>query len=170
MLCIGIARDEDVFKPTSDNEFVVFSDLIVYLALKRNTFTSCSCSWEREAVQNVLPQFVPRMSHKWDTIGSELGHEEFVTQLWSSAKSNEEKLQQILDEWLRVFVPNPRRTLSNILRSSTVGLDDVAKDFEVGRLHIVHSGLGHRHNRYPRCAKVQNILAPIPMHPPQDKD
>ena len=170
MLCIGVARDEDVFKPTSDNEFVVFSDLIVYLVLKRNTFTSCSCSYERRAVKNVLPQFVPRMSHKWDTIGSELGHEELVLQLRSSPESNEKKLQQILDEWIGSFVPHPRAKISAILRSSTVGLDDVAKDFEVGRLHIVHSGLGHRHNRYPRCAKVQNILAPIPMHPPQDKD
>ena len=117
-------------------------------------------------MENVLPQFVPWMSHKWDTIGSELGREELVLQLRSSPESNEKKLQQILDEWTGSFVLHPRAKLSAVLRSSTVGLDDVAKDFEVGRLHIVHSGLGHRHNRYHRCGKVQNILAPIPTHPP----
>ena len=152
--------------PRQTMSLLSFSDLIVYLVLKRNTFTSCSCSYERRAVKNVLPQFVPRMSHKWDSIGIQLGCQDLVSQLRSSPESNEKKLQQILDEWIGSFVPHPRAKISAILRSSTVGLDDVAKDFEVGRLHIVHSGLGHRHNRYPRCGKVQNILAPIPTHPP----
>ena len=158
-----------MFKPASDNEFVVFSDLIVYLALKRNTFTSCSCSdqWEAmTAVKNVLPPYLPRMSHKWDIIGIQLGCEELVSQLRDSPHSNDEKLRQILDKWIGSCVPHPHTTLPDVLRSSTVGLNAVANVIEVGRLHILHSGLGCRDNRYPRCGKVQNILAPIPMHPP----
>ena len=33
---------------------------------------------ERIAVNDVLPQFAPRMFHKWDTIGIELGCEELL--------------------------------------------------------------------------------------------
>ena len=96
----------------------------------------------------VLPQFVPRMSYKWDSIGIRLLGEERVSELRNSPQSNDQKLQQILDAWIvGLHVTLPQATLFDVLRSSAVGLDDVANDFnEVGRLHVVHSGLGHRHN------------------------
>ena len=61
---------------------------------------------------------------------------------------NEKKMQVILDAWLesaRDRIPgyiNADRLL-NVLRSSNVGLRDVAEDLEkVCRLHAVCSGLG----------------------------
>ena len=53
---------------------------------------------------------------------------------------NEKKMQDILDAWIETAgypVTTTTSSLSDILRSSTVGLHDVAKDLRVCRLHAV---------------------------------
>ena len=85
------------------------------------------------------------MAHKWDSIGIQLAQAERVSQLRNSAEPNEKKIQDILDAWIKStgggFINiSP---LLNVLRSSDVGLRDVAKDLaKVCRLHAVCSGLG----------------------------
>ena len=85
------------------------------------------------------------MAHKWDSIGIQLAQAERVSQLWNSPEPNEKKLQDILDAWMesanRVYINvDP---LLDSLRSSNVGLYDVAKDLDkVCKLHAVCSGLG----------------------------
>ena len=87
------------------------------------------------------------MAHKWDSIGIQLAQAERVSQLQNSAEPNEKKMQVILDAWIESV---DERFLGLIipllisLRSSDVGLDDVAEDLdEVCRLHAVCSGLGY---------------------------
>ena len=87
------------------------------------------------------------MAHKWDSIGIQLAQVERVSQLRNSPEPNEKdekKIQDILDVWIESAGPFIfTNSLSNILRSSAVGLDDVAEDLEkVCRLHAVCSGLG----------------------------
>ena len=107
---------------------------------------SCFCSVDKDVLKAVLPQFVPRMAHKWDSIGIQLAQVERVFQLQNSTEPNEKKMQDILDAWIESegssdrFIINTR-SLLNSLRSSDVGLHDVAEDFEkVCRLHAVCSG------------------------------
>ena len=80
-----------------------------------------------------------------------------MSHLKNSPVPNEKKMKDILDAWIESSdpsVPITPKSLSDILKSSDVGLHDVAKDFvEVCRLHTVHSGLGHRCTRQPRCGK-----------------
>ena len=85
------------------------------------------------------------MAHKWDSIGIQLAQAERVSQLRNSPEPNEKKMQDILDAWIESsdHVLFNTRPLLNSLRSSDVGLHDVAKDLdEVCRLHAVCSGLG----------------------------
>ena len=68
-----------------------------------------------------------------------------MSQLRNSPEPNEKKMQDILDAWLesagRGYIST--EPLLNVLRSSDVGLRDVAKDLDkVCRLHAVCSGLG----------------------------
>ena len=71
-----------------------------------------------------------------------------MSQLQNSPEPNEKKMQDILDAWLESpgdLIPGYINTipLLNVLRSSDVGLDDVAEDLDkVCRLHAVCSGLG----------------------------
>ena len=93
---------------------------------------SCSCS-DRRVLKTILPQFVPRMAHKWDSIGVQLAQAELVSQLRNSPEPDDQKMQQILDTWIdSVDCPVPIRPseLSKVLQSSSVGLHDVAKDFD----------------------------------------
>ena len=78
------------------------------------------------------------MAHKWDSIGIQLEQAERVSQLRNSPEPNEKKIQDILDAWMestgRGLINT--RPLLNVLRSSDVGLRDVAEDLEkVCRLH-----------------------------------
>ena len=103
------------------------------------TCISCSCSDDKDALKAILPQFVPRMAHKWDSIGIQLAQAGRVSQLRNSPEPNEKKMQDILDAWIESaghLVSVTLRSLFNILRSSDVGLHDVAKNLEeVCRLH-----------------------------------
>ena len=112
---------------------------------------SCSCSnnINKATLKAILPQFVPRMAHKWDSIGLQLAQAERVSQLRNSPEPNEKKMKDILDAWMESLDSHVLiSSLSDILKSSDVGLHDVAEDFdEVCRLHTVHSGLGHRCTR-----------------------
>ena len=71
-----------------------------------------------------------------------------MSQLRNSPEANEKKMHDILDAWIDSasfgfagFIDTT--PLLNSLRSSDVGLHDVAKDLkEVCRLHAVCSGLG----------------------------
>ena len=105
---------------------------------------SCSCSLPTGALKAILPQFVPRMANKWDSIGIQLAQAGRVSQLRNSPEPNEMKMQDILDAWISAdhLVPwSLFYSLSDILRSSDVGLHDVAKDLvKVCRLHAVCSG------------------------------
>ena len=94
---------------------------------------------------------MPRLAHKWDSIGIQLAQAERVSQLRNSPEPNEKKLQDILNAWMESadhFIIESEgyiniRPLFDSLRSSVVGLDDVAKDLDkVCRLHAVCSGLG----------------------------
>ena len=78
-----------------------------------------------------------------------------MSQLRNSPEPNEKKMKDILDAWMESLDSHVLiSSLSDILKSSDVGLHDVAEDFdEVCRLHTVHSGLGHRCTRQPRCGK-----------------
>ena len=86
------------------------------------------------------------MAHKWDSIGIQLAQAERVSQLRNSSEPNEKKMQVILDAWLESAddqVLGLITPLLNSLRSSDVGLRDVAADLaKVCRLHAVCSGLG----------------------------
>ena len=91
------------------------------------------------------------MAHKWDSIGIQLAQAERVSQLRNSPEPNEMKLKDILDAWMESadhFIIESEgyiniRPLFDSLRSSVVGLDDVAKDLDkVFTLHAVCSGLG----------------------------
>ena len=91
------------------------------------------------------------MAHKWDSIGIQLAQAEHVSQLQHSPEPNEMKLKDILDAWMEStdhFIIESEgyiniRPLFDSLRSSVVGLDDVAKDLDkVCRLNAVCSGLG----------------------------
>ena len=84
------------------------------------------------------------MAHKWDSIGIQLAQAERVSQLQHSPEPNEKKMLDILDVWMESADPFIiTSSLSDILRSSDVGLQDVAKDLEkVCRLHAVCSRLG----------------------------
>ncbi len=68
-----------------------------------------------------------------------------MSQLRNSPEPNEKKMQDILDAWIESedrFRINTAPLL-NSLRSSDVGLHDVAEDLDkVCRLHAVCSGLG----------------------------
>ena len=85
------------------------------------------------------------MAHKWDSIGIQLAQAERVSQLRNSPEPNEKKIQDILDAWLEsagqdyIYLG----LLLNSLKSSDMGLRDVAKDLDkVCRPHAVCSGLG----------------------------
>ena len=82
------------------------------------------------------------MAHKWDSIGIQLAPAERVSQLQNSPEPNEKKMQDILDAWIESADGRyiNTRPLLNSLRSSDIGLHDVAKDLdEVCRLHTVCS-------------------------------
>ena len=76
------------------------------------------------------------MAHKWDSIGVQLAQGSLVSQLRNSPEPDDQKMQQVLNAWIgSVDCPFPisPKQLSKILQSSSVGLHDVAKDFdEVG--------------------------------------
>ena len=59
-----------------------------------------------------------------------------MSQLRNSPEPDDQKMQQVLDAWIYSVdcpVPISTRELSKILKSSSVGLHDVAYDFdEVG--------------------------------------
>ena len=107
----------------------------------------------------ILPQFVPRMAHKWDFIGVQLAQAELVSQLRNSPEPDDQKMKQVLDAWIDgvdCFIPISPRDLSEILKSSSVGLHDVANDFDkVGRLHTDCSGLGQRCRKSPGVVKCR---------------
>ena len=80
-----------------------------------------------------------------------------MSQLRNSPEPNDQKMQQVLHAWMDSVdcpVPISARELSKFLKSSSVGLHDVAKDFDkVGRLHTDCSGLGQRYRRSPGVVK-----------------
>ena len=84
------------------------------------------------------------MAHKWDSIGIQLAQAVRVSQLRNSPEPNEKKMQDILHAWIdsldRFFIDTG--PLLDSLRSSDVGLHDVAEDLKVCGLHAVCSGLG----------------------------
>ena len=68
-----------------------------------------------------------------------------MSQLRNSPEPNEKKMHDILDAWIESADQGYIRTrpLFDSLKSSDVGLHDVAKELdEVCRLHAVCSGLG----------------------------
>ena len=68
-----------------------------------------------------------------------------MSQLRNSPEPNEKKIQDILDAWIKSTGRGliNTRPLLNVLRSSDVGLHDVAEDLDkVCRLHAVCSVLG----------------------------
>ena len=82
-----------------------------------------------------------------------------MSQLRNSPEPDDRKMQQVLDAWMdSVDYPVPISTgeLTKILKSSSVGLYDVAKDFDkVGVLHTDCSGLGQRCRRSPGVVKCR---------------
>ena len=97
------------------------------------------------------------MAHKWDSIGVQLAQGSLVSQLRNSPEPDDRKMQQVLDAWMNSVdcpVPISIEELSKILKSPSVGLHDVANDFDkVGRLHTDCSGLGQRCCRSPGVVK-----------------
>ena len=104
-------------------------------------FISCSDDvGEREALRVLLLDFVPRMEGKWDYIGFQLRQSSLVAKLRSSPESNTQKLLHILNAWFdsnHLEAPVRAATVSTVLRSGAVKLDDVASDFaEVCLVHM----------------------------------
>ena len=85
-------------------------------------------------------------------------------------------MKDVLDAWIESSDPPVSVnyfSLSNILRSSNVGLHDVAEDFyKVCRLHTVHGGLGWGTDSLgsPGVVKVWGISVPTLLHPPWDSE
>ena len=87
----------------------------------------------KATLEAILPQFVPRMAHKCDSIGLQLAQAEHVSQLRNSPEPNKNKMKDILDAWIESLghpILVTSSTLSRNLKSSNVGLQDVAKYFD----------------------------------------
>ena len=87
-----------------------------------------------------------------------------MSQLRNSPEPDDHKMQQVLDVWMDSVdcpIPVSAGYLSTVLKSSSVGLHDVANNFDkVGRLHTDCSGLGQRCRRSPGV--VKSVVSQFP--------
>lgn len=91
--------------------------------------------------------YVPRMEGKWDYVGFQLRQGSLVSELRSSPESNTQKLLRIIDAWFHSYhleAPVCAATVSTILRSRAVKLDDVASDFAEVRCIGTHETSANR--------------------------
>ena len=73
------------------------------------------------------------MGVKWDSIGIKLGQRNLVAQLRPLSELGGQKVQRIINEWLESDhkdVPVRAETILEALRSPSVKLGAVAKEFE----------------------------------------